>query len=180
MLDALVIFGLSVPVIVTGLWLSRRDYHRHGRLTWLGLGGCALALFMPNFLLAWHKPWFTMPEGPVELVGTILWIAGLSLLFVSMGHFRKPAKVMGLDNSRLETGGIYRYSRNPQYVFWVMFIGGYALTGPLGPGLLAVVLLLLVIHGNVLIEEKHLLAVYGEEYERYLESAPRYFLDLTS
>ena len=174
-LEAAIFLGVMILTMAVGLRLTRRDYRKHKRLTWLGLLGGAAILFVPNFYLAWYKPWFTAPETKVELVGTVLWIVGLALLLFSIAHFRKPQKVVGMDTSRLETGGIYRFSRNPQYVFWVIFILGYALTGPLWPGLLAVAALCVAIHLIVLVEEEHLEDVYGEEYRRYLERAPRYF-----
>jgi len=176
MLTAAIFLGVMIPVTAIGLWLNRRDYRRHKRLTWLGLLGAAAVLFVPNLYLSWYKPWFTAPETPVEVVGTVLWIAALALLLVSVAHFRKPQKVVGMDTSRLETGGIYRFSRNPQYVFWVLFILGYALTGPLGSGLLAVAVLCVAIHLIVRIEEEHLEDVYGEDYRRYREKTARYFL----
>ena len=175
MLTAAIFLGVTIPVTAIGLWLSWRDYRIHKRLTWLGLLGGAAVLFMPNLYLAWYKPWFTAPETPIETVGTVLWIAALVLLFASIAHFGKLGKVGGLDTSGLETRGIYRFSRNPQYVFWVLFILGYALTGPLGPGLLAVTVLCVDIPLIVLIEEKHLEDVYGEEYRRYREGTARYF-----
>lgn len=176
MLDGVIILGIMVPIAAIGLWKYRFDYRVHKRLTWLGLLAVASLFFMPNLLLAWYKPWFTAPKTPVQYAGTAIWIAGLALTLISMAHFRKPQKVIGMDTSRLETSGIYRYSRNPQYVFWVMFVLGYAMTGRLWPGVMAVTALAILIHLVVLIEEEHLEDVYGDEYRRYKESAPRYFL----
>lgn len=178
MLDGIIILGCTVPVALIGLWRYRHDYRVHKRLTWLGLLAVASLFFMPNLLLAWYKPWFTAPVTGVQTVGTVVWITGLTLSLLSVAHFRRPQRVFGMDTTHLQTGGIYRYSRNPQYVFWVMFILGYAMTGRLWPGVMAVSALMVSIHLVVLIEEEHLEDVYGEEYVRYKQAAPRYFLFL--
>ena len=176
MLDGLVILGCTVPIAAVALWKYRYDYRKHKRQTWLGLLAVSSLFFMPNLLLAWYKPWFTTPETPLQVVGTVTWIAGLTLTVISVVHFRKLAKVMGMDTSKLETRGIYRYSRNPQYVFWFLFVLGYAMTGRLWPGVMAVSALAVILHLVVLVEEEHLEDVYGEEYVRYRERAPRYLL----
>ena len=72
--------------------------------------------------------------------------------------------------------GIYRFSRNPYFLsYLVMFIAYTVL-------LQSMILLLLsligfvLIHRMVLKEENHLTALHGKVYRQYKERVPRYFL----
>ena len=42
-----------------------------------------------------------------------------------MAAFRSPGMLVGLDASGLRTGGIYRLSRNPQGIGFLVFLAGF-------------------------------------------------------
>jgi protein-S-isoprenylcysteine O-methyltransferase Ste14 len=86
---------------------------------------------------------------------------------------------LGLDNTYgardgLVTGGLYAYSRNPQYVASVLATVGLAITaGSLVTlGLAAVLLALYTLFA--LNEERWLSASYGESFIAYMRTVPRF------
>ena len=83
---------------------------------------------------------------------------------------------MGIDTKRLITSDIYRYSRNPQYTGYALFPLGYAMVGHTLVAYASVVLFVVLMHLTVLVEEEHLERKFGDEYHRYKEKTPRYFL----
>lgn len=84
---------------------------------------------------------------------------------------------MGIDKNtktKLITSGLYKYSRNPAFVgFDFMFIGLF-LTFPNIVTLFISLLNIISIHLLILQEEKHLEAMFKEDYLIYKRKAPRY------
>jgi protein-S-isoprenylcysteine O-methyltransferase Ste14 len=80
----------------------------------------------------------------------------------------------------LATGGIQRYSRNPNYIGWTTYFLGLTLIG-WSESIWSIAFLLYLIytavylHSNVLQEEVFLANKYGDSYREYLRSTPRYF-----
>jgi protein-S-isoprenylcysteine O-methyltransferase Ste14 len=58
----------------------------------------------------------------------------------------------------------------------VLFPVGYALVGQRVMAFVGVALYVVVMHLTVLVEEEHLERCFGDEYRRYKERTPRYFL----
>lgn len=106
------------------------------------------------------------------LLGGVLAAVG-SAISVRAGRDLRVAETLGLEG-RLYTDGIYRYTRNPQYVGNIIAIGGWTLvTNSVRFALLAL--------GSVVwhlllpfAEEPWLVEQYGEEYETYRERVPRF------
>jgi protein-S-isoprenylcysteine O-methyltransferase Ste14 len=105
-------------------------------------------------------------------VGALLALAGLGVTVY--GYFE-----LGLENTYgaddgLVTSGLYRYSRNPQYVASMLaFVGLGAAAGSLD----AVLLCALAVGVYVLLplaEEPWLERAYGASYARYRERTPRF------
>jgi protein-S-isoprenylcysteine O-methyltransferase Ste14 len=114
--------------------------------------------------------------------GLPVWLRALGAagLVGSVALFGYSFRVLGRDNSYgaqdgLVTGGIYRWTRNPQNAMLVVVYaclavavdGGatYALCG----AMMAVYIIM------VLLEEPWLAAAYGEPYRRYCRRVPRFF-----
>lgn len=110
------------------------------------------------------------------------WLRGLAalLLAASVGLFVYSFRVLGRDNSYgaqdgLVTGGIYRWTRNPQNAMLVVVYGCLAVAADSGPAYLLCGAMMAVYVLMVLLEEPWLAAIYGEAYRRYCRRVPRFF-----
>lgn len=101
--------------------------------------------------------------------------SGLVLLVAGAGSFRSTAQLSGLGDRTLHSSGVYRYSRNPQYLGASMALGGVALAGRSG---LALVLALeypaMLQWFWIPVEEAHLRRVFGDDYEGYVREVHRW------
>ena len=113
----------------------------------------------------------------MKIVG-ILFIA-FALVFLSLAllHFKTSLR-FGLDEKnkgQLITFGVFSISRNPFFVSLDLYFAGVAIVLPSLFFISFAILALVSIHIFILKEEKFMLKVYGEEYEKYLKNVRRYF-----
>jgi protein-S-isoprenylcysteine O-methyltransferase Ste14 len=106
----------------------------------------------------------------VFVMGSILYGLGLAVVVKALFDFRNTPP------GQTVTGGVYRLSRNPQWVgLALLLIGvGFAVGSWLVLSMLGVVVV--CYHFQILAEEKTCLEQYGASYQDYLNRAPRYFL----
>ena len=104
---------------------------------------------------------------------------GLPLMVIAFGITLWGYKFLGIDNTYCEsdglvTGGMYAYSRNPQYVTSVLATVGLGIASGsvITLGFAAVLFLLYFLF--VLNEERWLLEGYGEAFRDYMKSTPRF------
>ncbi len=164
---------LTVPVSVIALLYARWEYSTRGKLSLVGLLLLCTMLFVPNLVLHYAFD-YRMPTTPLDYVGAAVAGAGLLLCVAAMVCFWSIPKVLCVRTGKLTLTGPYRWSRNPQYVGWILFVLGFALNdwSPWCFGALLVVAISL--HFLVLIEEDHLLRTFGEPYAELLRTVPRY------
>jgi len=165
---------LTPPVAAWGLWMYRTAYRCHGRGTAASVLALCAGWLMPHCVLGASVPLRPAPQSLLQWTGVALAILGLALTIVSTLHFRSVAMVFCRDTSRLVRGGLYRFSRNPQYTFYALFLLGYAMTGTSVMAYVGVPLCWVLLHLTVLVEEEHLERAFGEEYRQYKKAAPRY------
>ncbi|MDD4565058.1 MAG: isoprenylcysteine carboxylmethyltransferase family protein [Eubacteriales bacterium] len=117
--------------------------------------------------------WKTVIPGWVGLSLSAAAIMGLIFTLISFGDsFR-----VGIDEEkpdRLVTTGMFRFSRNPIYVCFDSFFIGLFLVHRNVILVVAVIAFALLIHRQILREEKFLRSHYGVEYEEYCRKARRY------
>jgi protein-S-isoprenylcysteine O-methyltransferase Ste14 len=84
--------------------------------------------------------------------------------------------VIDEQQTALIDSGVYRYSRNPYFVSYLLMFSAYALL--LQSGLLLLLLCggFLIIHNMILREEVYLAGVHGDAYAEYCKRVPRYLL----
>ena len=80
------------------------------------------------------------------------------------------------QQTQLVQGGIYRYTRNPYFVSYLLMFAAYTVL--LQNVLLAVLAMIGfgLIHRMIVREERYLLAAHGQIYQDYLQRVPRYLL----
>jgi protein-S-isoprenylcysteine O-methyltransferase Ste14 len=133
-------------------------------------GALILVAPLDPALMGWDH-WSRPAVGlPLLVIGTATMLYGYGFLGLANTYGRAEGLV---------TGGLYAYSRNPQYVASVAAGFGWALlfASPLALAFASGLFLLYALFA--LNEERWLLAQYGEPFARYCEEAPR-FLDLRS
>ena len=115
------------------------------------------------------SPRWAIPVGWAAAAG------GAGLCVAAMSRFASAAEVEGTRNDALATRGIYRYSRNPQYLGYVVALGGAAV----GRRSLTAAGLTAAIAGAyalwVPVEEQQVEVLYGEDYRRYVREVRRWW-----
>ena len=106
------------------------------------------------------------------LVSIILMSVGFAAVLLSMPALGRRS--FGREIGKLNTAGLYRYSRNPQLVGGFLFILGYALLWPSWQGMLWASLWIPTSYLMVRAEEDHLRRIFGLEYREYCDKTPRY------
>jgi protein-S-isoprenylcysteine O-methyltransferase Ste14 len=111
---------------------------------------------------------------------TVRFAAGLICVSIGLGFTIYGYFDLGIENTYgadegLRTGGLYRYSRNPQYVASILAFFGAGLGNG---GLNTVILCALAILVYVILpytEEPWLQKAYGDVYLNYKRRTPRFF-----
>jgi len=165
---------VSIPVSSIALLYARWEYRKRGKLTLIGLLLLCGMLFVPNLMLEYATV-YAIPSTALGYLGILLALAGLVLCFAGIVQFQSLAKVFCLNAGELSLTGPYRWSRNPQYVGWILFLLGFSLTDWSLWCLAALLVETVSLHLLVLIEEEHLRRVFGQPYIEFCRSVPRYF-----
>lgn len=134
--------------------------------TFLGFG-CAILLG----LLDWNA--MTLPS-------LLRWGIGLPLIIIGHIVVSEGVKSIGLPATsgaiaRLKTHGIYRHSRNPQYIADISSLIGWGILSASFWALPVLLGIVLVFTLTPFAEEPWLRTIYGKEYEDYCAKTPRFF-----
>jgi protein-S-isoprenylcysteine O-methyltransferase Ste14 len=167
------LLAISIFTSAAALLYARWEYRQRGKLGWFGLFLLCAMLFVPNLMLEYATS-YSMPDAPLEWLGVIIAVIGLVLCFGSIIVFGSITKVLCLDTGKLTLAGPYRWSRNPQYLGWILFVLGFALTDWSYWCGIALAVVAVSLHLLVLIEEEHLRSVFGEPYLEFIHRVPRY------
>jgi protein-S-isoprenylcysteine O-methyltransferase Ste14 len=180
--DSLVfIFGFALLLVlgaVVGNCLARDYRSRHGAsvqtvaLVWALTGVHFSLVVLAAMKSTWH---FSLPV-PLALGGGLtLASAGAAMYLGALWAFRSLKRLNFLDNTRLVSGGIYRWSRNPQLVGWTLVLVGLGLVRGSAMVLCLALIGWVGYRLQLPTEEDHLLRVYGHAYEAYRCRTHRYF-----
>jgi len=128
-------------------------------MIWL-FGGLILSLFVP------------LTSGPLFYFGLCFYLLGLFIASAALYTLGDRPGLVGI--------GVYRWSRNPNYVGWTFLIFGLTLMGWSTSlwSILYMIYFLLTIpyfHWTVLTEEAYLVDKFGMSYREYLSKTARYF-----
>lgn len=119
--------------------------------------------------------WSHLPAG-VRLTGFCVGMLGDTIFLLSVLCMKDSwrAGIPDKDKTELVTTGIYRFSRNPAFLgFDLMYVGVLLLYGnllTLGFSVFAIVML----HLQILQEERYLVNTFGAQYQEYCRHVFRY------
>jgi len=117
--------------------------------------------------------WISIEPGWLGLLLCLVSIVGFTCSLLSFGSsFR-----VGIDENKpdkLITNGMFAFSRNPVYVCFLLFFIGLFLIHRNITITVGLILFALVIHRQILREEKFLVNYYGTEYNDYCKKVRRY------
>lgn len=175
--------GLFIPVFgqfaFSMFFLAGLGFLRVGWLPFLDISFDFLALGKVIYLPYWILNWF---------LGLLNWNPHnfISWLFMAPGAFLFTWGVLLWFKSRysgnkVATSWIYKISRHPQYLGWILWSYGFILFAPFTksmkmswsvPESLPWLLMTMTIIGICLLEEIKMMKITGGKYQQYRESAP--------
>lgn len=123
--------------------------------------GVDLSFFTPPALLKWTS--------------LLTWAVGFMLLFSGLIKLGRSLRVgLPRETTSLQTGGLFRISRNPMYLgVYATVLAPFMRT--LNPILLLLGVFVIAVHHRiVLAEEAHLRIAFGEAYADYCRRVRRY------
>lgn len=174
------LLGISLGAVLTNLtgvvssMLGLTSYYPLGEKDWQfyvfwGVSHASNVTVLALGYLQFGK--FGLP-GWTRPVGLVLFVGGFVIVIAATFDLGVP-ETQGAETA-LQTGGLYRYSRNPQYVGYVPATVGYALIvdAPFVVPVCASWLVWWVVLPFA--EEPWLEEELGPEYRQYAESVPRF------
>lgn len=113
----------------------------------------------------------------LKYAGIILCFIGLIIFLAALISFGKAWRI-GIDeknSNELVSAGIFKYSRNPIFLFMDLYFTGIMLIYPNIVFIIIAVCTIAGIHLQILREEQFLLNKFGEKYIEYKKQTKRYF-----
>jgi len=107
-------------------------------------------------------------ETTMFYIGTSIYGIGMLLYAASIVNFGKTSE------QGISTSGLYRFSRNPIYVAFFLFLLGCAMMTQSLIFFLLVIIYQVSVHWIILSEERWCLSEFGDEYRHYMEKVRRY------
>ncbi|ELZ02779.1 methyltransferase family protein [Natrialba asiatica] len=176
---AVFVVGLAVSLSnlagVVASALGFANYWPPGERSWQyyvhwGLSHALNGVMLALVYLDWNS--LGLPRVPSLAVGAALFVAGYAVA-IAAGLDLGVEETKGLEGE-LRTGGWYRYSRNPQYVGYIVATVGFALVA--NSTLVAAICTVYLGWWLVLpiAEEPWLREEYGDAYTHYAARTPRF------
>ncbi len=182
MATVLFILGAAVAAVLLGLLVLTLLFRPFRIWPTPGPGSWQGYVFWPLFRLLNVLCFAVAIADRTALLGLPAWLRliAFALLAASIALFIYSFRVLGRDNSYcaqdgLVTGGIYRWTRNPQNAMLVVVYGCLAFAADSAPAYVLCAAMMAVYTLMVMAEEPWLEAAYGEPYRRYCSRVPRFF-----
>ena len=115
-----------------------------------------------------------VPRLPALGAGASLAVVGVGLCAGGLRRFGSAGQVSGTEPGELVVRGVYRYSRNPQYLGLSLVLAGTGLGSRSGSVLLHTAGVGLVFRSWVRVEERHLARQFGRPYRQYVDTTHRW------
>ena len=125
--------------------------------------------------LARRAGYLPVPAPVAGAAGAALVAAGAGLCVAGMTRFTGVQELTGTENQALLTSGIYGYSRNPQYLGYLVALTGAGVARRSGAALGLTAALAAVYSAWIPVEERHLTSHYGQPYIDYTRRTRRWW-----
>ena len=163
---------------VISIWVLRWQYQQLGKLNWFGtLIHITVYAIHAMFcgMLAWESLYVVPTMGSSAGYGLALMIIGFVGTIYAMDLLRSFSRWLGSYTPGLKTDGLYRWSRNPQFITYGLLLLGCFITWWNNLAWLGIFSTIVLVFVIVRVEEEHLERIYGAEYREYCERVPRFF-----
>lgn len=170
----------GAPLLASTPWLlnrMRRDLEQHRRLqvsTAAWMWSCYTAHAGLTVAALATPPARRRLSPLVGATATAAALTGAVVDVASMRRFAGPAQLTGTTAGNLVTGGIYRHSRNPQYLGTLIGLTGLAVLRRSPAALALTAALATVYRVWVPREEQHLARQFGQPYLLYRAATARW------
>jgi protein-S-isoprenylcysteine O-methyltransferase Ste14 len=119
-----------------------------------------------------------LPNSTAVGIGVLLMLTNLLIGLASLQDLGDSWRVGVIEEqqTQLVDSGIYRFTRNPYFVAYLMMFAAYTV---LLQNLILLALTLVgfgMVHAMILREEKYLAQTHGKAYQQYKQRVPRYIL----
>ena len=126
-----------------------------------------LALLLLPGPALWGGPWVVAVAAGVGVVGAALAVAGAAVLGRDLVPWVAPR-----EGAPLRTGGVFRFTRNPIYVGLILATAGWVLWRARVELVVVWALLVVVLVVKAHVEQRALVAAFGDDYRRYADRTP--------
>jgi protein-S-isoprenylcysteine O-methyltransferase Ste14 len=142
---------------------------------------CAFSscFFIPAGILWPELSWYSTPEWH-NVFALLPFFSGIIFAIIAMKKLGDDL-IFGLPESSiksLKTNGVFRFSRNPLYLGFILLIVSSCLITPNPINFAAAVMAIALHHMIILREEDYLLSKLGNEYHEYMKVTGRYLLNI--
>jgi protein-S-isoprenylcysteine O-methyltransferase Ste14 len=127
------------------------------------------AVFLPMVVSWVYAVFLPLQLGTMWLYsGLIICLFGMIFTIVAILNFATSPK------DKVITKGLYRFTRNPTYVGMILMQIGLGIACSSWLYLLLTVALMILLNANLSAEERYCLYRYGDDYQKYKNSTPRW------
>jgi protein-S-isoprenylcysteine O-methyltransferase Ste14 len=142
---------------------------------------CAFSscFFIPAGIVWPELRWYSIPEW-LSLIAMLPFFSGIVIATIAMKKLGDDL-IFGLPEGSiksLKTDGIFRFSRNPLYLGFILLIVSSCLITPNPINFAAAIIAIAFHHRIILREEDYLILKLGDEYHDYMKVTGRYLLNI--
>ena len=112
---------------------------------------------------------------PLKIIGALMWLAALGFYVWAQMSMGKEWRIGTGTNATLVTQGIFRWSRHPIYVGFLLMAWGTVGIYPQPSFILSAIFSTGLLHHQIAQEEIFLRRHFGSEYDNYCQRTSRYF-----
>ena len=138
----------------------------------------AISSLLSEYLNELFIPIPILSNDYIIFIGMFLLFLNLIISFLALIQMRDSWRV-GIkedDKTELINGGIFRITRNPYFLSYIVLFLAYILLVANVLIIISSLISFISIHKMIMKEEKYLEALHGEKYLDYKKSVPRYLL----